>query len=74
MVRFDFIHEGSSTSETFIIGEDNYKRLTVYPGVWMSFTGLNETPNIILNISNIEHNPSEALNLPFEHFKLTNFK
>jgi len=73
-VRFNFIHEGSSTCEAIIIGEDNYKRLTVYPGVWMSFTGLNETKNIILNISNIEHNSSEAINLPLDHFKLKNYK
>jgi dTDP-4-dehydrorhamnose 3,5-epimerase len=44
----------------FIVGEDNYSRLTVPPGVWMAFEGKGGGLNLVLNIASIEHDPSEA--------------
>jgi dTDP-4-dehydrorhamnose 3,5-epimerase len=44
------------------ISQNNYQRLTVKPGLWLAFKGTKKQ-NILLNISNIEHNPNEADNL-----------
>ncbi len=41
------------------ISQDNYQRLTISPGFWLAFRGLDEK-NILLNIASIEHDPSEC--------------
>ena len=41
----------------------NYQRLTISPGLWVGFKGLS-LENILLNIASIEHNPTEATNMP----------
>ena len=41
------------------ISQDNYQRLTISPGFWLAFRGLDEK-NILLNIASIEHDPSES--------------
>jgi dTDP-4-dehydrorhamnose 3,5-epimerase len=43
-----------------ILGTDNYARLTVPPGVWMAFQGLESETNLLLNIASIKHDPHEA--------------
>ena len=43
----------------------NYQRLTVKPGLWMAFRGL-EDNSMLLNIASIEHNPEEAENVSIE--------
>ena len=50
-----------------VLSKDNYQRLTVTPGLWVAFKGLS-SENIILNISNIEHNPNESINLDLNSF------
>lgn len=42
-----------------ILDIDNYQRLTIAPGLWLGFQGVSEN-NILLNIINKEHEPSEA--------------
>ena len=37
-----------------------YARLTVAPGLWLAFTGLDEGTNMILNLASILHDPEEA--------------
>ena len=52
----------------FIIGpEQNYARLTVPPGVWFGFQGYDKGKNILLNIADIEHEPSEIERKPLEY-------
>jgi dTDP-4-dehydrorhamnose 3,5-epimerase len=51
--------------EFFLSGE-NYKRLTIPPGIWFAFKGINEGLNLILNISSIEHDPLECDHLPIQ--------
>lgn len=41
---------------------EQYKRLTVTPGLWMAFQGLDKGENLILNIADIEHDPKESVN------------
>lgn len=45
-----------------IISPDNYVRLTVPAKVWMAFQGVGSEFNMLLNIANIEHDPTESLN------------
>tara|TARA_B100000029_G_C17609724_1_gene969023 strand:- start:5457 stop:5876 length:420 start_codon:yes stop_codon:yes gene_type:complete len=50
------------------IGEKNYMCLTVPPGVWFGFKGLGENINLILNISNIQHNDTEVERADIDNF------
>ena len=50
-----------------ILSKDNYHRLTVTPGLWVSFQGLSKH-NILLNIANIAHNPNESENVDLSSF------
>lgn len=44
------------------LSHDNYQRLTIKAGLWVAFRGIREY-NMLLNLANIEHNPSEAINI-----------
>ena len=46
----------------YTLSKNNYKRLTIPPNVWLAFQGLEKSENILLNISNIEHDPDEVEN------------
>lgn len=37
----------------------NYQRLTVPPMVWLGFKGLSDDLNMLMNVSNIPHDPDE---------------
>ena len=50
-----------------ILSKDNYQRLTVAPGLWVAFKGLS-VENITLNLSNIEHDPNESINIDIDSF------
>jgi dTDP-4-dehydrorhamnose 3,5-epimerase len=45
------------------IGEKNYCRLTIPPGIFVAFQGQNEKRNVLLNIASIPHDPFESTNL-----------
>jgi len=45
-----------------VIGESNFSRLTIPPGYWVAFQGAGSGSNLILNVADMEHDPSEALN------------
>lgn len=50
------------------LSKNNYQRLTIGPNLWLGFQGI-DNQNILLNIANIEHNPSESLNEDIAVFK-----
>ena len=59
MVRFVF----TDADGNFLIkeiGEQNFARLTVPPGIWFGFKGLGNGESLILNISNILHDSNEV--------------
>ena len=64
------LYDGREQSATFrktmevVLSKDSYQRLTVPPGIWMAFKGLDTGENLLLNIASIPHDPSEADNLP----------
>ena len=39
------------TFREIVIGENNYKRLTIPPNIFVSFKGLNKNRNLLLNIA-----------------------
>tara|TARA_B110000444_G_C18852044_1_gene606621 strand:- start:18731 stop:19183 length:453 start_codon:yes stop_codon:yes gene_type:complete len=44
------------------LSQDNYKRLTVSPELWLAFKGgSGSSQNLILNIANILHQPKEVI-------------
>ena len=47
------------------ISKNNYQRLTVKAGLWVAFRGMG-SHNILFNLSNIEHNPNEAINVDID--------
>ena len=59
-----FVVYDKNTKEFFCIelSQNNYKRLTIKPGLWVSFKGISEF-NMLLNIASLEHNPDEAINI-----------
>ncbi len=64
-VRFViFDDRGASPSRAvfaeYTIGEMNYIRLTVPPGLWMAFRGEGPGTSLILDITNEEHDPQES--------------
>ncbi|HEC15240.1 MAG TPA: dTDP-4-dehydrorhamnose 3,5-epimerase [Sedimenticola sp.] len=47
-------------TQSVILSRDNYRRLTVAPGLWMGFQGLEEGLNLLLNVADLMHDPAEA--------------
>ena len=45
------------------IGENDYSRVTVAPGIWFGFQGIGRSVNLLLNLSNIIHDPDESEHL-----------
>lgn len=44
-----------------ILSPHPYFRLTVPPGIWFGFKGLDAGINLITNVANVAHDPSEIL-------------
>jgi len=70
-VQFIFYDDRSEseTSGCFLavnLSQKNYQRLTVKPGLWMAFKGIDAAENTVLNIASICHDPNEAVNDPIE--------
>ena len=47
------------------LSKNNYQRLTVGPGLWLAFRGL-DSENMLLNLSSIEHDPNESENVDLD--------
>ena len=76
-IRF-YIYDDRTASKSFDIqmqvdisqSSINYKRLTIPPGLWVAFEGIGNPTNLLLNIANIIHDPSEAYSETLEHIKI----
>ena len=68
-VLFVFFLPIENTFKEVIIGEENYQRINVPPGIWFGFKGLHESASLIMNIADIEHDPDEVLRKPINEFK-----
>lgn len=59
----------SPTSGCFndvVLDKENYARLTIPPGLWVAFRGLDEAGNILINLADEEHDPAESDNVEIE--------
>jgi dTDP-4-dehydrorhamnose 3,5-epimerase len=68
-VKFVFCTESEgkfTVDRVQCIGESNYVRVTVEPGVWFGFQGISDAPSLILNVSNIPHDPQEVERLDLD--------
>ena len=64
--------EDSITRNNFmeiVLSPQNYCRLTIPPYIWIAFKGLSSGLNLLLNIADIEHDPSEIMRLDIEGIK-----
>lgn len=59
LVKFVFF-DGSNNFKVYKIGQDNYLRLTIPPGIWFGFQGLSKGENLIMNIADIIHSDKEV--------------
>jgi dTDP-4-dehydrorhamnose 3,5-epimerase len=53
------------------IGELNYGRLFIPPGLWVAFQGTGESRNMLLNMADIEHDREESVNANLSNFEFT---
>ena len=61
--RIKFVFHDVRCQSTFRveeIGEDDYCRVTVPPGIWFGFQGISKNKNLVLNIADMKHDPSEV--------------
>jgi dTDP-4-dehydrorhamnose 3,5-epimerase len=61
-IEFVVYNEISKKFFNIKISQKNYQRLTVKAGLWLAFKGIGEH-NVVLNLSNIEHNENETMNI-----------
>jgi len=62
VIEFVIYNEDTKKFFNVLLSQENYQRLTVKPGLWMAFRGL-EKNNMLLNLASIEHDPNEAINI-----------
>ena len=64
-VSFVFhIKDQENCFRTENIGEEQYARLTVPPGIWFGFQGKASGRSLLMNVADIEHDPDEVLRKP----------
>jgi dTDP-4-dehydrorhamnose 3,5-epimerase len=64
--------ERSKTNGNFLsveISVDAYRRLTVPPGIWLAFKGKSNGINLILDVTDMEHDPDEVERLNLEQIE-----
>lgn len=65
--------EGSATNgkfqEVILSPESNYQRLTLAPGLWMAFQGMDKELSMLMDIIPEPHDPSEADRKDIEEIK-----
>ena len=59
-VKFVFHEPHLGNFREEMLGEIRYLRLTVPPRVWFGFQGCSSSPSLLLNISDIPHDPEEV--------------
>ena len=62
-VKFVFCENINGPFEELIIGENNYKCITVKPNIWFGFQGLKKAQNLVSNFANLEHRDGEVKRL-----------
>ena len=68
-VQFVFYNHISRKFKKVTIGETNYKRITVEPGIWFAFKGIGEPFSLLNNIADIHHDAKEVERISLGEFK-----
>tara|TARA_Y100000739_G_C20614052_1_gene470723 strand:+ start:1502 stop:1921 length:420 start_codon:yes stop_codon:yes gene_type:complete len=68
-VLFVFFNQSENFFKEVIIGEENYQRINVPPGIWFGFKGLNQPTSVIMNVADMEHNPNEISRKSINEFE-----
>lgn len=68
-VMFVFYDEEKKKYREEIAGQRYYNRLTVAPGIWFGFKGIDSAESLVLNISNIVHKYDEAERVPIHEIE-----
>ena len=55
----DYMDEQNKIPFKITLSKNNYKRLTVPPGLWLAFKGNGDTSSLILNIASLQHDSTE---------------
>jgi len=73
IVIFDDRKQSSTNGEfqEVLLSKENYYRLTIPPKLFVAFQGISDSTNILLNVANIEHDPSESSNLELDEISYT---
>lgn len=58
-IKFAFCLDNKKEFRIEEIGELNYARLTIPPGIWFGFQGLSMPKNLLLDIADMIHDPLE---------------
>lgn len=66
LVEFSFRNADGCYLEKFKSGADDFERISIEPGVWFAFKGLQDPSSLILNLSNILHDEHEVERLGLE--------
>ena len=57
------VYDGKDFFSTDLSLQNNYKRLTISPGLWVAFKGLSESTSLVLNVADMEHDSKESQNI-----------
>jgi dTDP-4-dehydrorhamnose 3,5-epimerase len=67
-IKFVIFNEHTKIIFNVNLSQNNYQRLTVKPGLWVAFKGIDEK-NMLLNLASIEHTPAESIYLDLKKIK-----
>jgi dTDP-4-dehydrorhamnose 3,5-epimerase len=73
MVLYDSREDSSTCKELIELNlgrPDNYLRITIPPGVIYGFKGLSNPNALLVNCTDIEHDPNESVNLSIDDNKV----
>ena len=60
-VIFVFYSKKFNNFKKIQVNEKKYLRLTIPPKIWFGFKGLSKTESVIINLTDLKHNPKEVL-------------
>ena len=60
--------EKNNSFHSVIISKENYKLFTIPPNYWFAFQGIGNNSNLLVNVTDFEHDDSEAQESDLETF------
>lgn len=60
-IKFYVRKNGEMEQLNYVLGDENYQRLTIPPHYWVAFEGIGKGRNILLNVADVMHDPEEAM-------------